>query len=740
MKSKRSKQSLSINWKKLLAAISASFFLSFSIYILFLEPSHVISRLRLVLAGFIWGALFLAILIVLGFDFFKLGKLQPRMLVMGTIISLGFSTAVLAGGFGITNMPYNLLLLHKHDVIIQAQCPNGSGVVELNTFKDGLDVVSYAAFEKQGNWDRTNDSLRTTDCSQARLTYNGWLVEKPVLAFRTQPGGGTVSIQWDGNTVKQDLSAISIGQVEISQDLGPDMFNKGVSFSIFLLALTILLFPLGCQFSAEIIDPPNHHRLKDWFEETGANLRPLVLGLLALSLIATIGLSLTPWLEQDHTTVQAANPTVQEKPNIILIIADSMSAQDMSLFGHFLPTTPNLERETKDWTIYTNANTAATCTIGIFPALNSGRYPIYSYPFSQYGEQISADPNWVNLMAMMAQSGYNTYWNNYYIPPNIYHTAQGIDHFLFFPINNPLFRTWYQAKSLRFSNFPHFPLILQLAAPLFQQSSSNDSPRILGEMLTGKMIDSPFFIYIHYRGPHFGSYYAGKYLGTFLPKSEGMTGYYEQNELLGPYPPDKQSLVNKLRLRYDEAILHDDDEISQLIEQIKTAGIYDSTMIIVTADHGQVFDNGFVAHCTPLISYNETHIPILIKFPHQSQGRRIESLTSLIDLTPTILDVANLHYEKTWFDGISLLDSPEKFNARQFLFVRNLNDQNDIKTPSFAVMNDQYKLVQRKDGYYLFDYRKDPSEKNNLINNSSFNQDLLAAMKTALADYIRKTD
>jgi arylsulfatase A-like enzyme len=736
------KNVFTISWKTILASAAASFFLAFSIYLLFLQPDHVISRVRLLMAGGLWLLLFGVFLTLLGFDLFKLGKLAARTILLAVFIGMGFSAVLFWSGFGLESMPYNLLLLPRHLVEIQPVCQAGSGqTMELKYFIDGLDVVSFNAFETVGKWERTQDSLLTHDCGQARLTYHGWLAGKPSLAFRTRPDGASVDINWDGAHVTQALSSPGVDQVIVTRELGMDAANKTSSLLVFLFSLTVLLFPLTSQFAREITHPGDSHFLRDWFEETAANLRPLILFLLIASLIASAGLIISPWLEMDHTPVSPADPAVKTKPNIIVIIADSMTAEDMSLFGYPLPTTPNLEKETKDWTIFTNANTAATCTIGIFPALNSGRYPIFSYPFSQYGEKTSSSADWVNLMEMMTKAGYSTYWNNYYILPTIYHNAQGIDNFLFFPTNNFLFHTWFQTKVFRKSNFPHLPYSLQLAGPLFLQNSLfNDSPRVLGDMLVENQFKSPFLIYMHYRGSHFGSYYSGKYLGTFLPKSEGMTGYYDQNALLGPYPPDKQAQVDKLRMRYDEAILHEDDSLGSLIEKIKQAGLFDSSLILVLSDHGQVFNNGFVAHCTPLISYSETHIPLLVKFPNQQQGARNPALVSIIDITPTILDVANVHYEKTWFDGISLLSSQSQFDARSYLFIRNLNDQNDIKTPSYAVMNNRYKLTLRQDGYYLYDYLNDPNEKNNLFSSVSIDGAMLKSMQLALQDYVDKVD
>jgi hypothetical protein len=740
MTSNKQQLSKSLSWKTILISAVLAFFMAFSFYLLFLQPPHVISKTRLIIALGLWVVFFIGLTTIITLDLLKIRGEAPRVLLLAICISLSFSTVFFHFGFHLNDLPYNLLILPKHTVEIQPVCENGkTQIVELKYFIDGLDVVSYSAFEKQGNWERTIDSFRTDDCSQANLRYNGWLDGQPTIAFKTQPNGGRVIVNWDGTQVTADLSSISIGQIILSKDVGIDQGNKISVLLTFFISFAVLLFPLANLFARDIISPKHTSPLKSWFEETTANLQPLILIVLILSFLASIGLFSTILLEQDNTPVEPANAAITEQPNIILIIVDSFSAQDMSLFGYSLPTTPNLERETRDWTIYTNANTSATCTIGIFPSLVTGHYPYFSYPFSRYGEEISASPDWVNLLGMMARAGYTNYWNSYYILPNIYHAAQGINDFLFYPFPNPLFRTWFQSNSFRQTTFPHYPLILQLANPLFQQSSSNKSPQIIGDMFVQGKIQSPFFIYMHYRGSHFGSYYSGKYLGSFLPIEEGVTGYYEQNELLGAYPVEKQSLVDKLHLRYDEAILHEDDSLGQLIEKIKQAGLYDSSLIIITGDHGQVFDNGYVAHCTPLVSYSETHIPILVKYPHQTQGERIHSMISIIDITPTILDIANIKYEENWFDGISLLHNNPLETTRQYIFIRNLNDESDIKTPSFAVMNERYKLALRKDGYFLYDYLKDPNEKYNMIADTSIDPLLIKSMQQALDAYIKKT-
>jgi len=411
----------------------------------------------------------------------------------------------------------------------------------------------------------------------------------------------------------------------------------------------------------------------------------------------------------------------------------------MSIYGYPLLTTPKLAEETKDWTIYTNANTPATCTIAVYPALITGQYPYFSYPFSRYGQQIVSSSAWVDLTQILFENGYTVWWQNYNKSPGFYHLGYGIDQMLFSPNNNPLMRTWFQYDLVRSNRFPFFPYLFNKIGLHLQQGAFNESPSRLGDMFVNGEIRQPFYIYMHYRGVHPGSYYSGKYLGAFLPVEQGMVDYYSQFALLGAYTPDKQSLVDKLRLRYDEAILNEDEALSQFIDTIKQAGLYDSSMIIITGDHGQVFNNGYTSHCTPLLSYAETHVPLLVKYPYQTEGKRVDSLISLIDITPTILDVVDIPYQENDFDGASLMDIESSSLVHPYVFVRSDFRRHNENESCVAVLNNQYKLNRRGKEYFLYDYINDPNEKNNLIqtlNDSKFVESLMQFLN----DFLEKTN
>ena len=136
----------------------------------------------------------------------------------------------------------------------------------------------------------------------------------------------------------------------------------------------------------------------------------------------------------------------------------------------------------------------------------------------------------------------------------------------------------------------------------------------LQERILNELSDRPFFFFYHYTGVHGVPYHSGPFLGNFLPKEAGLVDLISQKKIYGEVPPNDQYLVEKLHLRYDEAVLYQDQELGLFINELKNAGIYDSAMIIITADHGQTFHPDFTSHCTPLLSYPETHVPLLIMY------------------------------------------------------------------------------------------------------------------------------
>jgi arylsulfatase A-like enzyme len=101
--------------------------------------------------------------------------------------------------------------------------------------------------------------------------------------------------------------------------------------------------------------------------------------------------------------------------------------------------------------------------------------------------------------------------------------------------------------------------------------------------------------------------------------------------------------IKVLSKAYDGCIKAVDQElIKVIVEKLKITGLYDKTIIVITADHGEAFgEHGIYGH--GYLLYDEfIHIPLIIKAPYAKGGHRVKELAQSVDIMPTVLDLAGI--------------------------------------------------------------------------------------------------
>jgi len=102
-------------------------------------------------------------------------------------------------------------------------------------------------------------------------------------------------------------------------------------------------------------------------------------------------------------------------------------------------------------------------------------------------------------------------------------------------------------------------------------------------------------------------------------------------------PAERAHLVSQ----YDGGIASMDAGIADLLTRLRELGLYQNTLIIVTADHGEAFgERNLVEHALGSVYQEHVHVPLLIKYPGESHAETSDALVSQVDLMPTILDLA----------------------------------------------------------------------------------------------------
>lgn len=233
--------------------------------------------------------------------------------------------------------------------------------------------------------------------------------------------------------------------------------------------------------------------------------------------------------------------------------------------------------------------------------------------------------------------------------------------------------------------------------------------------------DKPFFMFVSQLEPHHQN------------DRRHIEGYKETIEKYKDYPiPDDLSfLKGNYKEEYPDyisAINRLDYNIGRLVDKLKDEGIYDDTIIIYTSDHGAHFKTRNPEYKRSSHE-SASHTPLIIKGGGFDGGKSEERLSSLIDMPPTILSMAGIPIPDS-YSGIDLTKQiNDSENKRDCVFIQVSEASN-----SRAIRTDRFKYEVRDiavTGYahhsskvyfesYLYDLKKDPNEKHNLVKNSKY--------------------
>ncbi|MEO8842492.1 MAG: sulfatase [Kofleriaceae bacterium] len=168
--------------------------------------------------------------------------------------------------------------------------------------------------------------------------------------------------------------------------------------------------------------------------------------------------------------------------------------------------------------------------------------------------------------------------------------------------------------------------------------------------------DQPWFLYLGFIDTHvtwrakqpWMAKYDGGYKGRF-EKEYGDDG---------PHGSNGKDLTEKeqahVRALYDSNVSYQDDLIGQLIKKLTDWGVWDQTMLVITADHGdEQWEDGRVGHGG---SERETllHVPLIIHYPPMFPATKVTEGVEAIDILPTIADAMGVTHDPEW-QGISLI-------------------------------------------------------------------------------------
>lgn len=240
------------------------------------------------------------------------------------------------------------------------------------------------------------------------------------------------------------------------------------------------------------------------------------------------------------------------------------------------------------------------------------------------------------------------------------------------------------------------------------------------EYIDQKTSDKPFFMFVSQIEPHHqNDHHCYEGPKDVVPKFKDYPLPDDLTFLKGDYKemyPDYMAAINSL-----------DSNVGRLVKKLKEKGLYDNTVIIYTSDHGSHFKTRNLEYKRSCHD-SATHTPLIIEGGAFKGGNVDSRLVSLIDLPPTLLDIAGIDIPDSYM-GKSLLKELETGEERDCVFMQISESQ-----CGRAIRTKKYKYAIRTlapTGYalhkasvyfedYLYDLEKDPIEKHNLIKDPKY--------------------
>ena len=408
----------------------------------------------------------------------------------------------------------------------------------------------------------------------------------------------------------------------------------------------------------------------------------------------------------------ANQPENRKRPNVLLIVVDTLRADRVSAYGYERETTPVLDALAAQGVLASDVTAQASWTMPSMVSMLQGRY------VTSYRDVFFEDTP--TLAEAFQGAGYHTLGivGNGLLSKKA-GFDRGFDH--------------YEARSKKIGQEGRTlpareaaELIGDATAPLSQATQLDDE----GEQI-------PFFAYIHLMDPH-GPYKAHPEWEEQLPVTAGANNWNQQTQRQAyeaTHPnavaqPGTWREMAEDRARYDQEVYTGDAYIGIVLKFLEQRGALENTIVAVVSDHGEgLWDHvsppeGLNAKATPREYFFRPHgkvlyeeviaTPMILKGPGIPAGHRIESPAENVDLFPTLLELCDLA-KPDGLHGQSLVPAmhgEETGREHSFSSV-------DMFCSSVRTASEGWKLIVPTEHFpkrkvELFDIRTDPSELKNL--------------------------
>ncbi len=403
-------------------------------------------------------------------------------------------------------------------------------------------------------------------------------------------------------------------------------------------------------------------------------------------------------------------PVLERRPNVLLVVVDTLRRDALGAYGAGPAASPALDEFAESSVVYEEAVAQASWTRPSMASLITSMVPCTHQTY----RKADVLPDSVDTIAEVLQRhGYTTgsLANNINVTAS-FNFDQGFDTFRFL-------RPSYPFRGTESS----FPLTLYSALRLFWERYVVTDKRVEryyreGNEVTDEAISwlqihgrERWFLMLHYMDPH----------DPYFPHPADNTGFSRIE-----HPRPRLADAARMRELYAGEVQHWDKAFGRLVSYMREHELLDNTAVVVTSDHGEEFgEHGGFWHGNRLYD-EQIRVPLIIRYPRadKDDGRRTRDQVRLLDVAPTLADLAGAPHGKGW-QGFSLRREYALRQPKDRLALAQADFEGQV---SSSIRSPEWKYIRndrstglavpppREEMYFL---RTDADERKNLAEDSS---------------------
>jgi len=420
-----------------------------------------------------------------------------------------------------------------------------------------------------------------------------------------------------------------------------------------------------------------------------------------------------------RAVVESWRASLPQRPHIVLYLVDTLRADHLTSYGYAKPTSPFVDSLVPESAVFENAIAQGPWTV---PSVTSLMTSTYTSVHGMVNLEQRVPESTVTLVEMLRDAGYQTFG---FTQSPFTGTITGLDQGYRLLVEQPL-----EGMSPE------------------QRAQGVDSLKPFFHWLESWEPSGPSFIFIHTAEPHwplrdldprvFDSddvrrvqelnevFRRFRELSRRRPgRDVGASGHAAYLEELADVKATLAARHQEIVDLYDKAVQVADRNLGEVVAALQAKGVWDHTVFGLISDHGEeLLDHGYWLHDQSL--HDELiRVPLVLRIPGLTDpGRRLPGPVELIDLAPTLADLAGTVAPETW-QGRSLLGQAagapreenrpafaERINTRKYdagiLAARG--DREAALVDADWKLVDHYEIGEQS----LFDRRADPREQRDL--------------------------